>query len=146
MVARGREVGTDPVGREFRHLGHRELDVVRQGVDTVSMKQMRGDAAIPDRREPPTHVDDVVVHTEGFLQHDHGSPHGDVRYHLVGGHGSVGSGQQQAVVVHGRTLVPLVLAEAVGQPAEHRAVENRCLAADDVALDDLEHDDLGRLD
>jgi len=129
-------------------VGERPLDVVPAG------HSRRPDETDEERRSRyPTSANrlhtfnDVVVHAEGFLQDDHCSSLESVRNHLVGGNRSVWSGQQHAVVIHGRTLVPaLALAETRGQLAEHLAVKERCLAAHDLAFDDLEHDDLRSLD
>jgi hypothetical protein len=78
------QVSADAVGSQVRHVGQCKLDVVRQCIDAVAMKQLRRNGAIPDGREPPTHIDDVVVHAEGFLQHDHGPAHRSSRNHLIG--------------------------------------------------------------
>ncbi len=91
-----------PSAVRFAMWASRQLHLVRQGIDAVPMKQMRRDGAVPDCREPPAHVDDVVVHAEGLLDHDHGSSHRTVGNHLVGRDLPVGSGQQHGVVVHGR--------------------------------------------
>ena len=66
-------------------MGERKLDVVRQGVHAVPMKQVWRNGAIPNCREALAHVDDVVVDAEGFLKHDDGAVHRAARNHLVGG-------------------------------------------------------------
>ena len=43
VLAGSGEVGTNTVGRQHRHLGDRALHVVRQCIDAIAMKQVRGD-------------------------------------------------------------------------------------------------------
>src|SRR5450432_1737167 len=118
-----REMDPSAVGRQRRHVGERHIELVGERAHTFAVVQVWGDRVVAQCCEPATHVDDVVVHAECFLDDDERAAHHGVRYHFISRDGPIGAGELQAAVIHGRTLAARI---AWLPPPERLTCRRRC--------------------